>query len=389
MRDPRLNALADVLVQHCAPVHKGNLVCIVADPAAMPAVEAIFEAVLRAGGHPTFHPRSESLQELLLTRGTDDQIRHVSPFEQHRLALCDVLIVLGYTNNTKFLSHIDPAKAAMFQAARRGLLTMGLERLANGSQRYVLTELPSQAAAQQAEMSLAQYTDWVFRAGLLHLPDPVAAWQRLRAQSTLATTYLQGKSTLRFQSPANASGPHQHDGTDLTVDISGGTWLIRSGDSNFPDGEIETGPKSATGVVNFTLPSIYRGKEVTGIRLKFKDGRVVEASATKNEDYLLSLLDQDPGARIIGEIALGTNYHLTQAINNTFFDEKIGGTFHLAVGAGYPDSGNTNQSGLHWDMVSDLRSGGTIHADGELIQSKGRFVFDNWPGPQHFGNEPN
>jgi len=173
----------------------------------------------------------------------------------------------------------------------------------------------------------------------------------------------------------------------VTVDVSGMTWVNHSGGENFPDGEVETGPRGVDGVVNYTFPAIYKGKEVEGIRLRFKSGRVVEASATKNEDYLISLLDQDEGARTAGEVALGTNYQLKGFTKNTFFDEKIGGTFHIAVGAGYPESGNRNESALHWDMVCDLRPGGafpgspggSLHADGELIQQDGRFVLGGWP----------
>lgn len=390
MRDPRLDRLADVLVNHCTSVKKDDLVCIVADPACMEAVEATYEAVLRAGGHPSFHPKSESLREILLRHGTDAQIGHVSPFEQHRLETCDVLIVLNFTHNTRSLSGVDPRKVAMQQAARRGLLTMGLRKLADGSQRYTFTQIPSHAAAQDAEMSLHDYADWVFRAGFLHLPDPVAAWQRLRQQSHRACEFLTGKRELRFIAPpSDGTGTaHRHDGTDLIVDVTGGTWLNRSGDANFPDGEIETGPRGADGVVNFTFPALFQGREVEGVRLEFRGGRVVNASATRNEPFLIAMLDQDDGARAIGEIAMGTNYALTHRSRNAFFDEKMGGTFHLAVGAGYPDSGNSNQSGLHWDLVCDLRPGGafegspggTIHADGELIQRDGRFVRAGWPG---------
>ncbi len=389
MRDPRLEKLARVLVEYSAPVRQGDLVTIVGDPGAMHAVEAIFEATLRSGGHPSFHPRSESLHEILLKHGNDEQIQHVSPFEEHRLAKCDVLIVLNYFRNTRYLGRVDPRRVASMQAARRPLLTMSLQRLARGESRYVLTEIPSEAAAQDAGMSLTDYTDWVYRAGFLDVPDPVQAWRTLADQQQRAIEFLSRRSTLRFRAPAS-DGRHDgrpHEGTDLTVDVPGMTWVNCPGDQNFPDGEVYTGPRTANGVVNFNVPALYRGQEVDGIRLKFRDGRVVEASAKKNEAYLIELLDQDAGARVMGEIAIGTNYALRECIHNAFFDEKVGGTFHLAVGAGYPQTGNTNESGLHWDMVCDLRpgaagpgsAGGTIHADDELIQSDGVFVLDGWP----------
>ena len=265
----------------------------------------------------------------------------------------------------------------MAQSARRELLSMGLKRKAAGQSRYCLTEIPSHAAAQVAQMPLSAYTDWVFRAGFLHLPDPVAAWQTLDEQHQRVIEYLSNKHALHFRVPSR--------NTDLTVDVSGMKWVSCAGGDNFPDGEVYSGPRAVDGIVNFTFHAAFKGKEVDGIRLKFKSGRVVEASATKNEDYLINLLDQDQGARNAGEIAIGTNYHLTGFTRNAFFDEKIGGTFHIAVGAGYPETGNTNESGLHWDLVCDLRPdatgrGGTIHADGELFHQDGRFLRAGWPG---------
>ncbi len=388
MRDPRLDRLATVLVDYCAAVKSGDLVTIVGDPAPVPAIEATFEAVLRAGGHPSFHAKSERLHELLLKHGTDEQLRHVSPFEAHRLATCDVLIVLRYQTNTRYLGRIDSQRIALAQSARRELIASCMQRAAEGKMRYVLTDLPSEAAAQDAGMSLADYEDWVFRAGFLHLADPVAAWRRLHAEQQRAIDFLSSKSVLRFTAPPStvAGGARRHDGTDLTVDVSGRTWVNCAGSENFPDGEIFTGPRGVDGVVNFTFPAVHAGKEVDGIRLEFRDGRVTDASAIRNEDHLIALLDQDAGARTVGEIAIGTNYEIVDCMRNAFYDEKIGGTFHLAVGAGYPETGNTNQSGLHWDLVTDMRSyagrpGGTIHADGELILRDGRFTHSDWPQP--------
>lgn len=377
MRDPRLDRLAAVLVEHCAPVRPGNLVTIVSDPAAMEAVEAVFEAVLRAGGHPSFHPKGDRLHELLLKHGSDEQLQHVSPFEAHRLAHCDVHIVLRYQTNTRYLGRIDSSRIALAQSARRELMASSMQRAADGQVRWVLTDLPSEATAQDAGMSLANYEDWVFRAGWLHLADPIAAWRKLHDQHQRAIDFLSTKSKLRFTAPPRGGD----DGTDLTVDVSGRTWVSCAAGENFPDGEIFTGPRGVDGVVNFSFPAVYAGKEVDGIRLAFRDGRVTDANATKNEDHLIELLDLDAGARTVGEIAIGTNYEIKESVRNAFYDEKIGGTFHLAVGAGYPETGNTNQSGLHWDMVTDLRNGGTIHADGELILQNGRFTNPTWPQP--------
>ena len=221
-------------------------------------------------------------------------------------------------------------------------------------------------------MSLKDYEDFVFKAGLLHLDDPVAAWKELSIRQQRLTDYLNGKSEIRFVTP---------QGTDLTLAVEGRLWINCDGRENFPDGEVFTGPiETATqGIVNYSFPAVHGGREVDGIRLEFKDGKVVDASATRGEEFLMSMLDQDAGGRILGEIAIGTNYHITKYTKNVLFDEKIGGTFHAAVGASYPESGGKNESGLHWDMVCDLRQGGQIFVDGELISENGLFLDETWP----------
>ncbi|MBX3389554.1 MAG: aminopeptidase [Phycisphaeraceae bacterium] len=388
MRDPLLDKLARVLVHHCARVEPNDLVTIVGDTGCSEAVEAVFEEALRAGAHPSFHVRSDALHELLLRYGTEVQLRHICPFEDFRLEHCDVLIFLKQPRNTRSPGRIDAANAVLAQAARRGLIAKSLRRAAEDRMRYVLTEIPGHAAAQDAEMSLEQYADRVYRAGFLHLPDPLQEWRRLHACQQSLCDFLSKKSHLRFRVPASAIGGRL-EGTDLTVDVSSRAWVNCAGGENFPDGEVFSGPRDVNGVVTFNFPAVHRGKEMDGIRLRFRDGRVVEASATTSQDHLLKLLDMDEGSRNAGEIGIGTNYQLTEIWKNAFFDEKIGGTFHIALGAGYPETGNTNQSGLHWDLVCDLRNGGTIEADGEVIQRDGRFLNPGFPradGPARHSN---
>lgn len=393
MRDQRLDRLADVLVRYSAQVRKGDLVCISSDPAAAPLIEAVFHACVRVGANPFWHARSENLQEILLSEGSDEQLTFVSPLEIERSKRMDVFFAFWAEMNTKFLSSVDPHRIALQQSARKPTMKIFMERAAltakgePGGLRWCGTLFPTLASAQDAEMSLRAYEDFVFRAGLLHLPDPVAAWNEVFRRQENVRKHLQGKKELRFFVP-----PHDHhDGTDLRVDVSKATWVNCAGKENFPDGEVFAGPTidggyGAEGHVNFTFPAVYQGREVDGVRLRFKNGRVVDASAKKNEDFLIKMLDQDAGARTMGEIAIGTNYAITEFSKNTLFDEKLGGTFHAAVGAGYPESGNTNESGLHWDMVCELRSrgscpGGTIAADGQVFHQNGRFTLGaDFPG---------
>ncbi len=378
MRDQRLDKLADVIVRYSTKVKKGDLVSIAADPVAMPMIEATYAAVLRAGGHPFWSMRNSTLADLLYEHGSDEQLKFLNPVDMYLTETVDVNIGLWADVNTKSLSRVDAKKLAMKRVANGPIMDKFLKRAADGELRWCGTLFPTLASAQDAEMSLAQYEKFVFEAGLLHLPDPVAAWEEIHIRQQRVCDFLQTKDELHFKAPAKDG----HDGTDLKVDVdkSKSIWINCSGGENFPDGEVFCGPQNANGHVNYTFPAVYNGREVEGVRLVFKDNRVVDASAKKNEEFLFAMLDQDEGARNMGEIAIGTNYSIKEFTKNTLFDEKIGGTFHAAVGMGYPESGSTNESALHWDMVCDLREGGEILADGEVIHKDGKFLNPDWPG---------
>lgn len=385
MRDPRLDRLADVLVRYSTRIKAGDLVMIESDPVGLPLVEAVYERVLAAGGHPFWKASSEALADIFMETADQRQLDYCSPLELQQVEAVDARIVLWASGNTKHLSGIDPKRVASARVARKAVTKRFFERAAEGSLRWCGTLFPTQGAAQDAEMSLGQYERFVFGAGLLDHPDPVAAWRQIHERQERVRELLQTKRTLRFTAPAGDG----HDGTDLTVDVDPGRsiWINCAGTENFPDGEVFCGPQGADGHVNYTFPAVYNGREVEGVRLEFKAGRVVDASATKNEDFLFAMLDQDEGARNMGEIAIGTNYSIKDFSRNTLFDEKIGGTFHAAVGAGYPESGSFNESALHWDMVCELRpgasgaGGGLIEADGLAFHKDGRFLIAGAPAP--------
>ena len=377
MRDPRLDKLADVIVRYSTKIKKGDLVAINADPAAMPMIEATFEAVLRAGGHPFWQSRGDSLADIVLEHSSDEQLDYVNPIAMHTIKTVDVHIGLWADVNTKSLSRIDPKKVSRQGLANAPRMKVFMKRAADGDLRWCGTLYPTQGSAQDAEMSLTQYEKFVFEAGLLHLDDPVAAWEAIHTRQQGVCDWLQTKDELHFKADARDG----HDGTDLVVDVdkSKSIWINCSGGENFPDGEVFCGPQSANGHVNYSFPAVYNGREVEGVRLEFKDNRVVNASAKKNEEFLFAMLDQDEGARNMGEIAIGTNYSIKEFSKSTLFDEKIGGTFHLALGAAYPESGGKNKSALHWDMICDLRKGGTVEVDGEVISRNGKFLNAAWP----------
>ena len=386
MRDPRITALAKILVRYSTKVQAGQLVRLTGDPVGMPLIEALYEEVVKAGAHPLVRLSPGALTDIFFARANDAQLAHVHPLAEAEMKAIDVSIGLWADTNTKHLSQVDPARQGKVSAARQPLSKIFFERAAAGDLKWSGTQYPTQASAQDAEMSLAQYEDFVFAAGHLDADDPVAVWKEVHDRQQKVVDYLTGKKMMRFRAA---------NGTDLHVNVEGMTWVNCDGHENFPDGEVFTGPNldaadgGVNGVVRYSFPAVHHGREVHDIELTFEKGVVVDAKASKGLDFLNAMLDQDPGARRLGEIAIGTNYQITRYTKNTLFDEKIGGTFHAAVGAGYPETGNANASGLHWDMVCDLRpadaegssgAGGTIEVDGEVISRDGQFVFDGWPG---------
>ncbi len=377
MPDPRLDQLARVITEYSVGVKPGQLVRIQGEPIATPFVEVLYEACLRAGAHPYVRLSPDALSEIFYEVASEEQLKHVSPIARYEIETIDVSIGLWAETNTKALSRIDAKRQSIASSARKEIMSIFMQRAAKKQLHWCGTLFPTLASAQDAEMSLRQYEDFVFGAGHLDKPDPVAVWRDIEQRQQHVVDYLNGRKQVHFQAA---------NGTDLTVNVDAMTWINCCGHENFPDGEVFTGPNlgaddgGVNGVVRYSFPAVHHGREVHDIELTFEKGTVVKARASKNEDFLKEMLDQDEGASRLGEIAIGTNYNITEYSKNTLFDEKIGGTFHAAVGAGYPETGNSNESGLHWDMVCDLRTGGTITVDGEVISRDGRFVFPGWPG---------
>lgn len=374
MRDQRLERLAHILVNYSVAVKPGELVRISGSTVSEALVIELYREVLAAGGQPYIRMYSEMCEELLFRLGTDEQIAFISPLAYQELEALDCSITLWGEQNTRALTSVDPARQALASKARAPLHQAFTKRVAAGGLRRVGTEFPTQAGAQEAEMSLREWEDFVLGAGFVEAADPVALWQEIGQRQQIMCDRLEQGRELRFTTP---------NGTDLSMAITGRRWLNADGHVNFPDGEVYSGPleDSTSGIFCTSYPAVFEGHEVTGIRLKFDAGRVVEASADKGEDFLVSMLDQDEGARVLGEVAFGTNYAVTQSTRNLLFDEKIGGTFHVALGSSYPESGGVNESGLHWDLVCNLREGGTVALDGETICVDGRFLDPAWPQP--------
>ncbi|MGQ9710345.1 MAG: aminopeptidase [Anaerolineae bacterium] len=366
MTDPRAEQLAAVLVQYSTSVQPGDLVVIQGSPEAAPLLLAIYEEVLKAGGHPHLLVGLPGAEEAFFRLASDAQLDFISPLNRLVIEQLDAIINIRSDRNTRELSGIDPARQQRRSQALAPLLRTYLQRGATGELKWVATQYPTAAYAQEADMSLRDYENFVYGACFCNGDDAVARWREVHERQQRLVDWLKGKREVRIIGP-NA---------DLTLSIEGRTFINCDGRNNMPDGEIFTGPveNSAQGWVRFTYPAVTGGRELDGVELWFEDGRVARATARKNEEYLLKMLEADPGARYLGEFAFGTNPGIQRFTKNILFDEKIGGSFHLALGAGYPETGSRNESAIHWDMICDMREGGEVWVDGELFYRDGEFV---------------
>ncbi len=366
MQDPRIIKLAKLLTNYCVAVTKGDRVAIRTSLPAMPLARETYRAVLQAGGQPHIILRDTGLAQIYLSEADDDQLQYVDPFNELAIEQFDCLIGINGSNNTRTLTSIEPAKQQAMAMASRQMGETLMRRSAAGELRWVGTLFPTAAHAQEADMSLEEFENFVYKACRLDSDDPVADWQAVQARHAILCDYLAGKDKVRVTGP-NA---------DLTLSIKDRTFINGDGRHNMPCGEIFTGPveQSVNGWIRYTYPAIVQGREVEGIELTFEEGKVVKATAKKNEAFLHQVLDTDPGARYLGEFAIGTNNHIQQFTKSILFDEKIGGTIHLAVGRSYPESGGKNMSAVHWDMICDMRDGGQIFVDDELFYESGEFT---------------
>ena len=366
MKDARVERLADILVDYSLKIKKGDSVAINAPYTAEPLMLALFRRCLARGAHPMVRASLPHAAPLFYKLASDQQLEYVWETDRWMVENLDVSISIISETNTRQLTRIDPARQIIARKARKPLLDTYMKRSAAGEFRWNVTLFPTDAHAMEAQMSLEEYEDFYYGACLVDAPDPVAEWKKVAERHAAMIDWMQGRKEIHIEG----------EGTDLFLDVGGRTFIAANGDSNFPDGEIFTGPveDQTRGHVSFSFPAIYGGQSVEGIKLEFRDGRIVDAAAEKNEGFLVKTLDTDDGARVLGELGIGTNYGITAFTGEILLDEKIGGTVHLAVGASYPETGGVNESAVHWDMVCDLRSGGRITVDGELLMEDGKLL---------------
>jgi len=356
MPEARVRKLAAILIGYSLKVKEGETVLISTGEAGKPLALAVYTEVLAHGANPLLEASFEEADAILYKHGRPEQIRHLPETRLYQAGKIDCYVNIRAPLNRKLLAQAPADRMAARQAALKPWKDIIIDQ-----KRWVLTNFPTQALAQEAEMSLEEYEDFFFRATNID-------WAKVDAEEGRLQDLLNAASTVRITGQE----------TDLTFSIAGRRARKCSGRSNMPDGEVFTGPveDSAEGHIYYEFPAIYNAKEVNGVRLTFKGGRVVAHSAEKNEPFLRSCLDMDAGSRRLGEFGVGFNYAIKRFTKDILFDEKIGGTIHLALGKGYPETGSVNDSALHWDMIKDLRRGGCLYLDDRLIQKNGKFL---WP----------
>jgi len=366
MADQRIQRLARLLIGYSVPVKPGDNVSIDGTTLAAPLLRAMYRETLLAGGYPYPRISLPDQEEMFLKTASAKALATVSPINRLIVETFDCHFQVLSEENTRALAAVAPERQARRSETHRPLVETYLRRFQEGTLKWNVCLFPTPAYAQEAGMSLADYEDFVYGACLLDHDDPVAAWQAVRQKQQRLVDYLTGKREVHVVGRD----------IDLRFSIAGRTVVSDDGCENMPAGEVFTAPieDSLEGAIRFSYPASHQGHAVEEVRLRFERGRVVEAASRTDEEFLRRMLDLDEGARVVGECAFGTNMGIERFTGNTLFDEKIGGTMHLALGASIPGTGGRNESALHWDMVTDLRSGSEVRVDGDLFIKDGAFA---------------
>ncbi len=367
--DIRYHNFARILVEYSAKIKPGDRVAIRSSTAAVPMIQELYCQVLRRGAYPHILLDLPDQMELFLANASEENLDYLPIFHKMAFEEFDVLLKIPADENTRYLSQIDPKRLSRYQKTIIPLMQAQFKRGAEGSLRWMSTIFPTHAHAVEADMGYEAFADFFFRAchADAETPDPVAYWEAVKLEQQRYADFLGGHDLVELRGPD----------VDLKLSIKGRRFENACGQTNMPDGEIFTGPveQSVEGWVRFAYPAVNLGALVEGVELNFHEGKIVQATAAKNQEFLTRMLDSDAGARYLGEFAIGLNYQIDRFSKNILLDEKIGGTFHVAMGAGYPETGSKNVSAIHWDMICDLRRDSEILVDHELVYKNGRFVF--------------
>jgi aminopeptidase len=366
MADARVEKLAQILVDHSAEVKPGDRVAIEATTAADPLVRALCATILERGGDPHLLLELPDQKEILFAHAKDEQLDAIPTFRKLAYDQFESRINIHSETNPRALSSVDPARQRRRQKASASIMEAQMRRGADRSFKWVTTLYPTEGYAIEAEMSLSNFEDFVYHACHADQADPVAYWNKVETSQNKIIERIEGHDQVVLRGP----------NVDLSLSIKGRTFLNAAGKNNMPDGEVFSGPveDSLNGFVRYSYPAIYSGVLVEGVELTFSEGKVTKALAEKNQPFLLEMLESDAGARYVGEFAIGTNYEIDRFSHNILFDEKLGGSFHMALGAGYPETGSKNKSVIHWDMICGMQKDAEILLDGEVVYKNGKFV---------------
>ncbi len=361
MINPIHEKWAKLLVEYCANVQSGENVSINVDSLATDMARALFREVLKKDANPILRMNYAELEEDLYELATDSYFDAKPSFELNEIKQIGSWIRLRGPANTRALQNLDKSKMARLRKKLRPVQNIRINET-----KWVGSLYPTNALAQDAGMSLKEYENFVYSSMFLFSEDPVKEWAKIHDFQEVLINRLKKAKEVHILAA----------GTDLKLNVENRIWLNSDGHRNMPSGEVYTGPieDTASGYIRFDIPSSVNGVEVENIDLVFENGKVVKASAEKGNDLLQSLLDTDTGSRYLGELGIGTNYQIQKPTKQILYDEKIGGSIHLAVGQSYKESGGKNESAIHWDMICDLRQEGAIYLDGELFQENGKFI---------------
>lgn len=364
---------AEVLVDYSTDVQKGDLVQIRATSIyAKDLVKAVYKRVIQKGAHPILRTSFEDFSDIFIKYASDEQLDYIDPIIKQEYETVNKFISIGAPMNTKNMARADLSKLARRSKASQGLSKTLMDRTAKGEASWVIADVPTHALAQEAKMSFDEYAEFLFKSCYLDLDDPVAKLRELDEKQNKWANYLNNVKKVRIVG----------DRTDITFGVESRKWISCSGVNNYPDGEVFTSPveDDINGEIYFDFPQNYRGNSATGVHLWIENGKIVRFEAETGKDYLEAMFNMDKGSKGIGEIAIGTNDEIQEVTGNILFDEKIGGSIHMAVGASYPETGGKNVSGLHWDMIKNMKPkadgtcGGKIYADDKLVYENGKFI---------------